>query len=456
MNACPNCQQPVTNRSGFCPNCGSNYHIQKKKPKGLIWIMIGSLLAAALFITHGQIKDRTGAYSTIYEFEKIMSQKDARAALTLFKPQFQNVSSSENVMEEFLDYVDNEADWKPAVKEWKKSALRERERYDAIDSLNGDRLFTLEETGKFLGIYPTFEVIIHPFSLHVASYVDDTKVSFNKKSKALKNSEDFQKIGSFLPSYSDLEIDYSVKSKYADIEDSILFSSSTEEPNKVYVELPIEAASITVYSNEDDAIVYINGESTKKTVSEIGEIGPLPTDGSISVHAELEDRVSYAEDVYSGGEYELWFDEEYVYEDYAEEEEEEEVYTENADDVVVPTEEELEDLYTSFQNAAVEAINARDFTIVDYYYHPDGVSGPESASYIDYLDSKGITEQLIGCELVDYEVTDEGIVLHTFESYMISSPDKLDVQKSFNTEHLLVSDDGDWKFYQLLATTEIE
>nr|WP_161487546.1 hypothetical protein [Paenisporosarcina indica] len=356
------------------------------------------------------------------------------------------MSSSESVMKEFLDYVENESYWETTVKDWKKTAIRERNRYDAIESVDGDRLFTLEETGSFLGIYPTYEVIIHPYSLHVASYVEDTKVTFNKKIKALKNSEDFQKIGSFLPSYSDQEISYSVKSKYGDIEDSIWFTSATEEPNEVYLELPIEAATISVFSNEQDAIVFINGESTKKTVRDIGEIGPLPTDGSISIHAELDDRVSYAEDIYTDGEYELWFDEEYVMED---------EYTEYVDDVAVPTEAELDDLYAAFQQAAVAAINERDFSIVEYYYHPGGISGPESASYIDYLDSKGITEQLIESEVVDYEVTDEGIILHTFESYMISYPDKSDAQKSFNTEHLLVNDGEEWKFYKLITTTEL-
>ncbi|WP_139311054.1 zinc-ribbon domain-containing protein [Paenisporosarcina indica] len=33
MNACPNCHHQVKQRSGFCPNCGSNYHIQKKNLK---------------------------------------------------------------------------------------------------------------------------------------------------------------------------------------------------------------------------------------------------------------------------------------------------------------------------------------------------------------------------------------------------------------------------------------
>jgi uncharacterized membrane protein YvbJ len=203
---------------------------------------------------------------------------------------------------------------------------------------------------------------------------------------------------------------------------------------------------ITLLSNEPDAIVFIDGESTKKKVRDIGEIGPLPTDGSISIHAVIDDRESYSEEVYSGGDYELYFEEEYtdvVMDSYIEDEDS------------LPTMDDLETLFDSFQESGIEAINSRDFSLVEDYYHPKGISGPESANYINYLDSKGITEQLLDSEVVRYELVDEGIHLYTFESFMIYYTDKPDAQKSFNTEHLLVHDNGQWKFYELLKTTEL-
>lgn len=446
MYTCPNCQQPVKQRSGFCPNCGSSYQIQRGKSKGLKWIILSALLVVALLITHGQIKDRTGAYSTIHEFEKIMSQKDSGKALELFKEQLQDIEPSEKTMAEFMDYVYFETEWKLAIKDWKKVAIRDRDNYETIKSIDGNQLFSLEETGDFLGIYPTYEVVVHPFSLEVKSYIQGTKVMFHNKSKTLQNSEDYQKVASFLPTYTDQEIIYSVESEYASIEDTLSFTSSAYGDNTVYVELDIEAALISVSSNEVNAIVFINGESTKKTVGEIGLFGPIPLDGSFTVHAEIDDRVSYREDIYYEEDYELWFEEEYA----------EEVIVDVSSSVSgEPSKDELEFLYDSFQQTAVDAINARDYSIVESYYHPEGISGPESANYMNYLDSKGITEQLVESEVLSFEISEGGIFLNTFESYIIYTPDKPSVQKSFNTQHYLKLDGDEWKFYQLMKTTEI-
>lgn len=447
MITCPKCQQPVKTKSGFCPSCGSRYHLNPQKPKWLFLIIIGATLFLGVFITHGQIKEKTGAFSTITEFEKILEQKDAEAAVTLFESQLQSTFSTEETMEEFLDYVDSESEWNSIVKDWKKTAVRDQNNYESIESIYGDQLFSIEETGSFLGIYPTYEVMIHPFTLQVKSYVPNTIVTFNKKTKTLTN-EEFQKIARFLPSNSVKEITFSVESKYSDIGDTISFSNLTEEPNTVYLELPTEVANITVYSDEPEAIVFINGESTKTKVQDIGEIGPLPTDGSISVHAEIDGRESYSEDVYTDGDFELYFQEEYTYVEMDD-------YNDYASDLPYPSMEELENLYDSFQKMGVEAINNRDYSLIAEYYHPDGVSGTESANYINYLDSKGITEQLLESEVVDFEVVDEGIHLYTFESFMIYYTDKPDAQKSFNTEYLLVLDEGKWKFFELLKTTEL-
>jgi uncharacterized membrane protein YvbJ len=229
MNSCPNCQQPVKTKSGFCPSCGTNYHISQGRPKWLFPAIISVISAIAVFFTHGQIKEKTGAFSTIIEFENMMEKQDSQTASSLFISQLEGVPSSEETMSGFLEYVDSETEWQTDLKEWKKTALRERNKYLTIESSSGDRVFTLEEKGAFLGIYPTYEVVIHPYSLQVKSEVPDTKVSFNKKSTVLMN-EEYQKTGSFLPTYSDQEIAYSVKSKYSKIEDSIFLTATLMSP----------------------------------------------------------------------------------------------------------------------------------------------------------------------------------------------------------------------------------
>ena len=46
-------------------------------------------------------------------------------------------------------------------------------------------------------------------------------------------------------------------------------------------------SEVSLSSNYDDAIVFINGESTGKTVNDLSKFGPVATDGTVKIHAEI-------------------------------------------------------------------------------------------------------------------------------------------------------------------------
>ncbi|MEI4768819.1 DUF2116 family Zn-ribbon domain-containing protein [Psychrobacillus sp. FJAT-51614] len=442
MKNCPNCTELIKNESQFCSHCGLRFQTQKKKQTNLIIPIIFIVLLGAIFITHGQIKEKTGPYRTIVELDNILSQQDATAALILFESQLSGTPLSEPIMQDFLNYLYLETNWESTLKEWKKAALREKETYKPLKTYNGDVLFTLEKTGSILGIYPKYEVMVHPYSVQVKTNTEGTRVTLNDQTKSLTKVDDFQKVSSILPSESIQELTFKVETKYTNFSDSIDFSTMTQKPNIVQLELPLELVDISIYSNKLDAIVYVNGKSTSTSVRDIGLIGPLPTDGSISIQLELDGRKTENVEVYSGGEYQLMFEEEMEVASFY-------------DDLFNPNKEDLELLYDSFIATSVNAINHRDFTLVEQYFHPLGNSGIELEEYIPYLETKGITEQLLESEVVSFEVQDDGLHLFTFESYIINYPDKPSIQKSFYTENLLVIDDNQWKFYELLKTTEL-
>ncbi|MBQ0139742.1 MAG: hypothetical protein KBT36_10620 [Kurthia sp.] len=62
--------------------------------------------------------------------------------------------------------------------------------------------------------------------------------------------------------------------------------------------MEIEADYATISSNDEDAILYINDKSTKKSIYEMNKIGPLKLDGSVKVQAKIkEGAIEYKTDI---------------------------------------------------------------------------------------------------------------------------------------------------------------
>ena len=53
------------------------------------------------------------------------------------------------------------------------------------------------------------------------------------------------------------------------------------------VKLDVTGNEVSLSSNYDEAIVFINGESTEKAVDDLSTFGPVLTDGTVKIHAEV-------------------------------------------------------------------------------------------------------------------------------------------------------------------------
>lgn len=118
-------------------------------------------------------------------------------------------------------------------------------------------------------------------------------------------------------------------------------------------------------------------------------------------------------------------------------------------------EQELEEFMYRFNERSVDAINARDFNIIEQYITEDGPRRKEAKDYIDYLDSKNITERLLSTELEKVEDLQNGSYnVTTIEKFEIYRPDAT-VTKKFRTVTLVKQAGGEFRVYQLISTKEI-
>lgn len=116
---------------------------------------------------------------------------------------------------------------------------------------------------------------------------------------------------------------------------------------------------------------------------------------------------------------------------------------------------EMDDFLESYTRASVDAINYTDFYYVENYIVEDSPRWEEARDYIDYLDSKNITEDFLDMEIESVEETDDGTwEVTVLESFTIYKEDSTD-DKDFRTKLVVKEIDGELYVYELLETNEI-
>ncbi|XXM72932.1 zinc ribbon domain-containing protein [Lysinibacillus sphaericus] len=118
---------------------------------------------------------------------------------------------------------------------------------------------------------------------------------------------------------------------------------------------------------------------------------------------------------------------------------------------------EVESFVESYISASVEAINERDYSIVSGDIDSSSEYTTTVSDYIDYLDKKGITEDLVNIDVEKVETLDEGSYhVYTFEEYNIYYDDGTSKYKSFDGKYKVTSTSSGLKMYDLVSTEEVE
>jgi uncharacterized membrane protein YvbJ len=119
--------------------------------------------------------------------------------------------------------------------------------------------------------------------------------------------------------------------------------------------------------------------------------------------------------------------------------------------------EDVESFVESYISASVQAINERDYSIISGDIDSSSEYTTTVSDYIDYLDKKGITEDLVNIEIKKVETMDDGSFhVYTFEEYNIHYDDGTSKYKSFDGKYKVTSTGSGLKMYDLVSTEEVE
>ncbi|KPL59236.1 TcaA NTF2-like domain-containing protein [Rossellomorea vietnamensis] len=102
------------------------------------------------------------------------------------------------------------------------------------------------------------------------------------------------------------------------------------------------------------------------------------------------------------------------------------------------TKEQVDGFMNQYNNKSIQAVNDRNFAIVENLLDPNGEAYKTQREYIDYLESKGITEENVDFQLDDYIKVDHSTYkISTSEQYYIYYDDGSVTEKWFDSSYIL-------------------
>lgn len=348
MRYCKNCGAELKDEAHFCRECGNpvtrsgtvskpveketttnsavtesidrdtrNFNGRSKRTN-LKWIisLIVFILLAGTYYYFDKIY-----YSPdkVFEgFTNAIDAKDVHKVKTYINDGQREMKATNKQTETFINYLHNN----PKVYSDLYTNLHSEANYyknQVTSSENSSELSAianLKANGKKWGIFDRYVIEVKPYYVNVISDYENTTIEVDEEEIGNVTEDQEQTFGPFLP--GEHTIKATISGDYGKVSQSIAFSDSSLEDRTTSVKFNWSDYFFTIYTNEEDATLFVNGKSTKKTLEDLDLLGPVALDGSVKVHAEMKsgkktiksDTVTIKDGIYG---VELYFEEEELY-----------------------------------------------------------------------------------------------------------------------------------------------
>lgn len=306
MQICSVCGASASNDVKFCQECGNplpalenqpaaapvkehepqkrsihNENVQPKKPMKTSTKIISGIVAVfilGLVIAHFMIQGKLDPYEKLVDANKAFVAENHE----VFAGYFAFDEGTTVDTKAFLKYM-NEQQWteniSPQIEEG-LNKLKLGTYADAIVDDEGNKLFTINEK-KFLGIYQQYDIKVIPIEVSAYTSIPSATVNYtNDQQKEL--TTDTVSLGQFAPGIYEFKLDVSDDVSSTTVTQEKTVAHNGDKTAELFFDF--SDTTVTLSSDYNDAIVFIDGESTKKKASEL-KLYTLPLDGSVEVYA---------------------------------------------------------------------------------------------------------------------------------------------------------------------------
>ena len=318
MDYCNNCGAKLNDTQEFCGECGHQVYKKKdqniepettllpisdtriepaqtktqassgpkqplfksKKSKNLT--VFGIVVLALLIGGYYFLQQMTAPKTVAEGFIDAINQQDVSAMKTYINDGQYEIKVDDKQAERFIAYLHENPRRITSIAEelMNDAALMEE---STSPSLDGDSLASLKHNGKKWVLFDDYAVQIQTFYTDIYSDVAKTDIFINDKKEATMDDEE-ETFGPFLPGV------YTVKAvvngEFGNVEQKLKIDTAEVEAETGSIEFDWSNYFVPVYSNHEDAILFVNNKSTDKKIGDVESIGPVPLDGSVKIFAQ--------------------------------------------------------------------------------------------------------------------------------------------------------------------------
>ena len=303
MENCTSCGEKRKGNEKFCVGCGSPLSVQTEKVKfekvktenrkssitstqkkfRIAGVLSVAVILIGLFGAHLFFDSKYDVSQTLINMNQTYTSGNQSEFLSYFNVEENIVIDKEG----FYSYVENEG-WENIRDQMKMEVDRiETEGLSNIilDS-QGNKLISVLNEPVLFGLYDQVSFLVHPITVAAELPMDGTTIALEELEKAGDEGAQVE-LGRFLP--GSYEWTAEIASDFSDVKGAGNVEVRGDGDNRYMFNPTVEAAMIEVTSDVQDAILWVDGKSTEKTVKEMGSFGPVALDGSVEVTAETKD-----------------------------------------------------------------------------------------------------------------------------------------------------------------------
>ncbi|WHY64765.1 zinc ribbon domain-containing protein [Neobacillus sp. SuZ13] len=231
-------------------------------------LTIGSILAALLLGGYYLGSTLTSKQKVIQKFDEALKEKDASMLVGIVDTTDPNIKiSAENVFP-FISYIE------------------ENSQNPTFSALEKAGFVNIHPSGKKWLLFDNYKINIKSFYPVISTNYDGTEIYINKKRVGKINRGEGKTFGPYLIGEYKLKALY--KGKYATLDKEEVIDPKSINSKEIEVKFTLPENNLSIYSDEDDAFLFVNGKNTNQRIGEIDQFGPVVFDGSITIHAETE------------------------------------------------------------------------------------------------------------------------------------------------------------------------
>ncbi|WLR61539.1 TcaA NTF2-like domain-containing protein [Guptibacillus hwajinpoensis] len=430
MNFCTECGKALSENSSFCTECGSS-QAQAQKPqteksveapkaakkslsrKQKISFIASGVVVACLISAHFIITSMIDPMNKVQAMDRAMSEGKTEAFLKEIHIDQTALINKEG----YFQYI-KENGWEDLRYQLVGIADSDDKFDTSVRDENGNQVFVVKKNAFVPGLYYTYEIDAIPSNLNVSSNIPNTTLTIDKQSSEVKEADEEISFGKAYP--GKFEITGRASNDFGEFKHKEKINVKSQEDEPIYFPIELEGSVHIFYTNIPESTLFINGKSTKKTLSEFDMLGPFPVDQDVELHAEWKDdkgKTHKTESINQDGDtwgtlnFEFNVDDAVVAST-----------TENSDADPIGESEAAQNHVLDFRVAYEDALNTRDYGIVAPFLLKQSAADKELKKYIGDLQDKGYSYEFTDNTVTDIEdMGDNTFTVSTNEIFIFTN-----------------------------------